>query len=292
MKSSHANVCQVLEGEKFHALAGVEFVRYLDRPPSGQGANLAIEFRVLPDRTPKPGRYVISGTAQLWSTASGHGPPLLMFNGGPGSDDYLGPIAEMIDDLCRVIRFEPRGCGRSDWDGNYDVDTLLADAEAVRREYGAERCIVAGHSFGPSAALAYALRYPSRVMGLIGIAGGNVLNDRTWSESYHKALEEVGEDLGGHEDKADPAVNPDGNRSWREYIKRPTLFREIADLDIPAVFINGGADIRPNWPTNQLASLMPRGRYVEISGAAHCIWLTHSAELRHELRRAVRQIVQ
>ena len=79
---------------------------------------------------------------------------------------------------------------------------------------------------------------------------------------------------------------------WREYIKRPTLFREIADLDIPAVFINGGGDIRPNWPTNQLAALMPRGRYNEISGAAHCIWLTHSAELRHELRRAVRQIVQ
>ena len=91
-----------------------------------------------------------------------------MFNGGPGCDDYLAPMAGMIDDLCRVIRFEPRGCGRSDWDGNYDIETLVADAEAVRREYGAERCIVAGHSFGPNAALAHALRYPSHVMGLIG----------------------------------------------------------------------------------------------------------------------------
>ena len=259
MKNSHANVCQVLEGEKFHAMAGVEFARYHDRPPSGQGANLVIEFRVLPEAKVEE-RYVISGTARLWSTARGRGTPLLMFNGGPGTDDYLGPVAEMIDDLCRVIRFEPRGCGRSDWDGNYDVDMLLADAEAVRHEYGAERSIVAGHSFGPSAALAYTLKYPSRVMGLIGIAGGNVLNDRTWSEVYHKALEEVGEDLGGHQHKADPAVNPDGNRSWREYIKRPSLFREIADLDIPAVFINGGEDIRPNWPTRQLASLMPLRR--------------------------------
>ena len=293
MVNSHPNVCQVLEGDKFHAMAGLEFVRYLNRPPSGQGANLVIEFRVLPKATvTSEERYVISDNAQLWTTASGRGTPLLMFNGGPGADDYLGAVAEMIDDLCRVIRFEPRGCGRSDWDGNYDVDTLMTDADAVRREYGAEMCIVAGHSFGPSAALAYALRYPSRVMGLIGIAGGNVLNDRTWSETYHKRLEEVGEDLGGHEDKADAAVNPDGNRSWREYIKRPTLFREIADLDIPAVFINGGVDIRPNWPTKQLASLMPGGRYIEIPGAAHNIWLTHAAELRHELRRAVRQIVQ
>ena len=198
----------------------------------------------------------------------------------------------MIDDLCRVIRFEPRGCGRSDWDGNYDVDTLLTDADAVRQEYGSERCIVAGHSFGPSVALAYALRYPSQVMGLIGIAGGNVLNDWTWSEAYHRGLEEVGEDLGGLVFTADPNVNTRGNHGWREYVKRPTLFREIADLDMPAVFINGGMDIRPNWPTEQLASLIPKGRYIEIPGAAHVVWLTHAAELKHELRKAVQEIVR
>ena len=59
---------------------------------------------------------------------------------------------------------------------------------------------------------------------------------------------------------------------------------------MPAVFINGGADIRPNWPTEQLASLLPMGRYVEIPVAPHVIWLAHSAELQLQLRRAVRQI--
>ena len=48
--------------------------------------------------------YVISGSARLWSIVSGRGTPLLMFNGGPGCDDYLAPVADMIDDLCRVIR--------------------------------------------------------------------------------------------------------------------------------------------------------------------------------------------
>jgi hypothetical protein len=27
----------------------------------------------------------------------------LLFNGGPGCDDYLAPVAGMIDDLCQVI---------------------------------------------------------------------------------------------------------------------------------------------------------------------------------------------
>ena len=142
-------------------------------------------------------RYVTSGRARLWSTASGRGTPLLTFNGGPGCDDYLGPVAEMIDDLCEVIRFEPRGCGRSDWDGNYDIDTLLTDAEAVRREYGAARCIVAGHSFGPSAALAYALRYPSCVMGLIGIAGAESLMTGPGALPITRALRKWGRTLEG-----------------------------------------------------------------------------------------------
>ena len=94
-------------------------------------------------------RYVRSGSARLWTCVSGEGVPLLLFNGGPSCDDYLGAVAAMVDDRCRVIRFEPRGCGRSDWDGNYAVETLIGDAEAVRKAYRAERCIVAGHSFGP-----------------------------------------------------------------------------------------------------------------------------------------------
>ena len=234
--------------------------------------------------------YVRSGSARLWTCVSGDGVPLLLFNGGPGCDDYLGPVAAMIDDRCRVIRFEPRGCGRSDWDSNYAVETLIEDAEAVRKAYRAERCIVAGHSFGPDMALAYTLRYPARVRGLIGIAGGRLVNDRTWSEAYHRNLEAVGEDLGGVVFKAAESVNQDCSGSWKAYIKHPTLFRRVADLGIPATFINGSEDIRPSWPTRQLAALMPNGRYIQIDGAAHTVWLSHAAELRTALRGALEHI--
>ena len=232
-------------------------------------------------------RFIQSGEARLWTTVSGTGMPVLFFNGGPGCDDYLEPVAELIDERCQVIRFEPRGCGRSDWDGHYDLDTLLQDAEVIREAYGCDRWLLLGHSYGPNVALAYALRHPSRTIGLIGIAGGKIVDDRSWSETYHERLDTVGEDLGGKQFHADPEVNRRGNASWGAYCHRSSLLRDLADLEIPCVFINASQDIRPNWPTQQLAALIPRARYVEISGAAHTVWLTHAAELKSHLHDAL-----
>ena len=47
LANAHPNVCQVLEGEKFHRQARIKLTRYMLRPPSGQGANLTIEFQIL-----------------------------------------------------------------------------------------------------------------------------------------------------------------------------------------------------------------------------------------------------
>ena len=37
LSRQYPNVCQVLEGGKFHERAGVEFARYVYRPPIGTG---------------------------------------------------------------------------------------------------------------------------------------------------------------------------------------------------------------------------------------------------------------
>lgn len=237
-------------------------------------------------------RFVDSQNAKLWTCTSGSGIPFLMFNGGPGCDDYLAPVAALIEDVCQVIRFEPRGCGRSVWDGNYSVETVIADAEAIRQEYELGKCIVGGHSFGPDLALAYALEFRENVIGLIAVAGGRIVNDRTWHATYKANLAEIGEELGVSEFHADVAVNRVGNESWREYIKAHTLLRAISELRIPATYIWGSEDIRPNWPTKQLSKLLPQGEYIEISGAPHAIWLTHAVQLRQHLQHAVNRTRQ
>ena len=73
------------------------------------------------------------GNTKVWTIKDGNGIPCILCNGGPGCDDYLAPISNMIRDLCEVVRFEPRGCGRSDYDGNYEIERTI---ERVRREDG------------------------------------------------------------------------------------------------------------------------------------------------------------
>ena len=160
----------------------------------------------------------------------------------------------------------------------------------MRNAYGFDKVIVGGHSAGVGLSLTYALKHPNVVMGIVGISGGCIVNDREWYKAYRENLEKHGENNGGREFKSDPEVNNVGNATWRDFITGATLLRDISRLDIPAVFINAGEDIRPNWPTVQLAQLLRKGEYVEIAGAGHYIWVAHQEELRKELRAAVEKI--
>ncbi len=234
--------------------------------------------------------YLDNNGTKLWSIAKGTGTPLILCNGGPGCDDYLSPVSEIIEDLCTVVRFEQRGCGRSSWDKRYDLDTTISDIDFVRKAYGFDKVIVAGHSAGVGFSLAYALRQPDVVLGIVGISGGSIVNDREWSKVYHENLEEYGENNGGRKFRSDPDVNKIGTATWHDFITNPTFLLDISRLDIPAVFINAGDDIRPNWPTVQLAHLLKNGEYVEIASAGHYIWVTHRDELKKELRTAVEKI--
>lgn len=112
-------------------------------------------------------RYIAVNHLALWTIEQGAGYPIILCNGGSGCCDYLQPVADLLTDIARVIRFEQRGCGRSQPASHYSVETSIEDIEAVQNAYGIERCIVGGHSWGADLALVYALTYPERVKGLL-----------------------------------------------------------------------------------------------------------------------------
>lgn len=182
------------------------------------------------------GMRSIRGTT-LWISDRGEGPPIVLCNGGPGNADYLEPVAAMIEDRHRVIRWEPRGCGRSHSDGRYDLKTTLDDLDAIREELGIERWVVGGHSHGAFLALTYALDYPDRAEGIIYISGAGIQNDRSWSEAYHKGREEDRELKLAEDFPPNMDVNRIGNATAKEYCRAPAMLRRIAGLAVPMVAI-------------------------------------------------------
>ncbi|MFO1372959.1 MAG: alpha/beta fold hydrolase [Candidatus Competibacteraceae bacterium] len=234
--------------------------------------------------------FVTSDGVRLWTIVQGSGVPIVLCNGGPGCCDYLAPLAAMLNDLAQVIRFEARGCGRSDQVPPYTVATCLADLEAIRQHYRVERWIVTGHSWGADLALAYALGYPERVHGFVCISGGRVNNDREWHRIYSERRDQGLETLPAFDYPPNLEVNAEVGRSWKQYIQRPSLLKEIARLDRPALFLYGDRDIRPSWPIEQVAQLLPNAALTMIAGADHHIWVTHAEAMRAPLRAFVQRM--
>lgn len=123
----------------------------------------------------------------LWTTRQGSGPALVCCHGGPGLWDYLEPVAEMVDDLVTVYRYDQRACGRSTGDPPYDVTTAVADLDALRDHWDLPQWIVLGHSWGATLALAYCLAHPSHVQALIYLSGTGI--DASWKQEYHRNQE-------------------------------------------------------------------------------------------------------
>ena len=147
----------------------------------------------MPTDAPPPTEAMVEiDGARIWTSqqgtpspaAGGQPPAMVMIHGGPGLWEDFGPLAEMVDDLVEVYRYDQRGSGRSDRVGPYDIATAVADLEALRKQWWRPKLILVGHSFGAALALAYAVEHPEHVAALILISGTGV--DLEWKEE-HKA---------------------------------------------------------------------------------------------------------
>lgn len=151
----------------------------------------------------------------------------------------------MLNGTAQTIRYEPRGCGRSEHATHYSVATSLADLEGVRQQYGVEQWIVVGHSWGADLALIYALEHSAHVLGFVYLSGGRIQNDREWSRVYREKRDTGLESPPNHDYPPNMDVNQQVNASWKAYIQRPTFLKDIANLALPTLFVYGSEGYPP-----------------------------------------------
>ncbi len=101
------------------------------------------------------------GSAQAW--------PIVMLHGIRGYGETFAGVAAALQPGFRVIAFDQRGRGASDWDPahNYYTDAYVADLGGIVRALGLAQFDLLGHSMGGINAIVYAARHPDRVRRLV-----------------------------------------------------------------------------------------------------------------------------
>jgi pimeloyl-ACP methyl ester carboxylesterase len=120
-----------------------------------------------------PERIIRRGGVQLAGEDSGDGTPVVLLHGLTATRRYVVMGSKALERSGhRVIAYDARGHGRSspaqDPDA-YSYAELALDLEAVLDALEIERAVLAGASMGAHTLLAFALRAPARVGGLVVI---------------------------------------------------------------------------------------------------------------------------
>jgi pimeloyl-ACP methyl ester carboxylesterase len=82
------------------------------------------------------------------------------------------PLFSRLSSQFRLVRYDPRGCGLSDWDApRISFDAFVSDLETVVDSLRLERFALFGISQGAAVSVAYTARHPERVSRL-ALSGG------------------------------------------------------------------------------------------------------------------------
>lgn len=121
-------------------------------------------------------QYAPSGDVRIAYQAIGAGPPDLVYVPGwvtnvevMWEEPTLAGFMRRLASFSRLVTFDKRGVGLSDPIGARlpDIETRVADLEAVMDHAGVEQACLFGHSQGGSTAIRFTVTHPDRVERLI-----------------------------------------------------------------------------------------------------------------------------
>ncbi|GAA2119621.1 alpha/beta hydrolase [Kitasatospora saccharophila] len=245
----------------------------------------------------------------------GDGAPLVAVPGGPGMDArYLGTLGG-LDAHRRLVRFDPRGCGRSAAPADRAscaFGAQAADVEALREHLGVARLDLLAHSAGSLTAQRYAAEFPHRVRSLTLVAPvGRAAREPDPAEiaavRAARAAEPWYRDAAGAD-----ALLADGAESTPELVRRITPFfwggwneqaraeafnpglvpaapwmreafyagsGEARPVSVPVLVVAGGLDgMIGTAPARLVAALHPNARLAVLPGAGHRPWVDAPVE--------------
>jgi len=257
----------------------------------------------------------VNGQRLYYEDSGGDGPPVIFSHGFLMDHEMFAPQVAALAPEFRVITWDERGFGETEFDGKpFTYWDSARDCLVLLDHLGIEQAVLAGMSQGGFLSMRAALLAPERVRALVLIDSQPGAEEAEKIPVYRGMLDTWA--IAGPNDAlaeavaniiiADPAHNPYWIAKWQkiwpqERIVEPArclLEREddlrprLGEITCPTLVIHGSHDGPiPIALAEQMAAALPGADgVVVIEGAAHAANLTHPDQVNPPLLSFLRNL--
>lgn len=142
----------------------------------------------------KEGKIKVRG-GNTWYRVTGkytEKPPLVIVHGGPGyPHNYLVPLEDLADER-QVVFYDQLGCGKSDRLTDrrlWTVRRYVEELTEIVRFLKLKEFHILGHSFGAALGVAFSLRHPKGLVGLI--LADSYLSSPVWMRDKKRLMRDL-----------------------------------------------------------------------------------------------------
>lgn len=240
----------------------------------------------------------VNGQRLYVEDSGGDGPPIVLSHGFLMDHTMFAPQVAELAETYRVITWDERGFGRTEFDGQpFTYWDSARDLFGILDALGVERAVLAGMSQGGFLSLRAALLHPDRVRALVLIdtqpapedpdtlAGYQAMIDSWVHDGYQEELATVvaGLILGDEQLAATWKATWQGwpaerlREPGRALLTRDDVTDRLGEIDAPALVVHGREDVAiPLAKAEAMCAALPECRgMVVVDGAAHAANLTH-----------------
>ncbi len=229
--------------------------------------------------------YIIRDGVKVYFEDHGSGPAVLLSHGYSASSTMWREQVEALADNYRVMTWDMRGHGQSDYPDDPDAYSeahSVADAAAILDACGVEQAVIGGLSLGGCVSLAFHLAHPGRTSGLMLFDTGpgfkNPNARAAWNETAHaRAARFEAEGLAALS-KNSAAVAIAGHRDATGLVHAArgmlaqfddSLIQSLPDIAVPSLVLVGSEDVNFHAATDYMAKKIPDAQKVVIENAGH-----------------------
>jgi 3-oxoadipate enol-lactonase len=255
----------------------------------------------------------VNGQRIRYDDTGGDGPPVIFSHGFLMDREMFAPQVEALEPEFRVITWDARGFGETEFDGKpFTYWDSAKDCLGLLDHLGIEQAVLGGMSQGGFLSMRAALLSPSRVGALVLIDTQSGTEDPERLPTYRQMqatwlaagpIDELANAIAGLI-IGDPELSKVWIAKWRqlpiESLEEPgnTLFDRdditdrVGEIQCPAIVFHGTADQSIEIElADQLCQNLPDCRgLVRIDGAPHASNLTHPEEVNPPLLEFMRSL--